>query len=143
MIFSVLCFICSAGLNSIHFFPILWLFSFDPSSFIEAWLTYSIASCTAQWFDLHMIWNDYHNKCSYHPSPHIDTKACIFFFLVMRTFSIYALSSFHIYHTAVLASSSCYIYMTSASYLSYTGSFCLFKKIFFYLFTWGWHEQKG
>ena len=48
-------------------------------SFQFYWATIDIQHCislryTAQWFDLHTLWNDYHNKVSEHPLFHIDTK---------------------------------------------------------------------
>ena len=59
--------------------------------------------CTARWFDLHTLWNDYHNKFSECPSSLIDTKLkrkIVSF--EMRTLKIYSLNNFHIWHTVVL-----------------------------------------
>ena len=51
-----------------------------------------------------------------------------YFFLVMRTFSIYGLSNFQIYHTAVLAI-VCTLYITSSIFVHLiTGSLYLLKN---------------
>ena len=59
--------------------------------------------------------NDYHNKFSQHPSPHIITKK--FFFLLMRTFKIYTLSDFHVYDT-VLLTTVMILYITTSGLIT-------------------------
>ena len=53
--------------------------------------------CTGWWLDLHILWNDYHNKFSEHPPSYVDKKLNVFI-LVMRTLGIYFFKNFRIYH---------------------------------------------
>ena len=58
---------------------------------------------TAWWFDLCILWNDYHNRFSWHPSSPIGKIKIKNILFVMRTLRFYSLNNFPTYHRAILA----------------------------------------
>lgn len=73
-----------------------------------------------------VLWNDYYNKFSWHPSSHRYKKkrGRKKFFLVLRIFRVYSLRNFQIHHPVVLTVSVMLYIISSVLVYIKTGRLC-------------------
>ena len=125
-----LCYLIISKVKYFTSIKLQWLFYWEITDIYH----HTNLRCKAWWYDLHILWNHYHNRSSQHLSSRIDTtKREGKSFSPCDENSGFALNNFPIYHTAVLAI-AIMLFSTSVSYNSLSWGWLWNSWNFIYLY---------